>query len=701
MRTQRTEKKHSAVSGFGLLFAALSVVSVLTGAVPAGITAYAAEALEEPCPYKESAFTVTWDRIDHAASYNVKLILTNEEDNKSVSRSCSTTKNHLDLTLFAAGCTVEVSVQAAPSSNTRSKYSTSSWGSLDDVITPAENNAVSGYADVSGNRFILTSEDGARYSGWQKVNNFWFYLDPADGCRTASGWMQIGGADYYFEDSGKMHTGWLEWGKNWYYLNPADSAAGKMVTGWVEVTPGKQFYFTENGSDGHPRGSLDEAVTNAAYPESRPPYTISRDTGGPAGSTSQQTQPAEGWKENVNGTWSYLVNGSAVKSAWKNIGGFWYYFDSYGNMQSGWQRIGGAWYYLEPNKNGSAGYKYGASWMNATTPDGYTVNGSGQWTVNGQVVTGDGSGQTSGKSGSENAGSGNGQGSSGALKQIGTVLVTVGVTEPRGGRCRYAEISGATDCVIVSQTCSGSYSQWIPGTTVTFTAVLEPKSGYTFTTATRFRAGGGEILGADGSALRRTVRIAYKTTAKLDTPEMFYITDSNELKWLPVPYAKRYKVTVTGGDSRDSNTEIVTEPCVELWNYGNIDRLTMSATVTALGPEDSKSTAESDKATVSDLGEYKRTHTLNGTFVYREGILRFMDDSGTYLTGWQLLNGSWFFFKQNGAAAGPGWYQDSTGYWYYFDSRCRMMTGNITADGRSYFLNDGSRGNLPLGAWVQ
>lgn len=704
MRTQSAEKKHERLlrKRTGLLV--LCILTAMFVCLPmTGITAHAAERLTTPKPAKEGAFGVTWTRVSHAASYDVKLTLTNQDGGKTVTRTYSTTLNHLDLTLFAAECTVEVQVRAVPSYNTRSKYSTSNWGVCGDAITPAENNGFSGYADVSGDRFTISDENGTKFSGWQKINNAWFYFNPSDGCRTAVGWTGINGGTYYFEESGKMHVGWLEWEKNWYYLNPADSAEGKMVTGWFEVTPGRPFYFTENGTSDHPRGSLNEEITNANYPDSKPPYVINKDTGASGGSTVQPVQPSQpeqkstGWQENPNGTWSYLVNGTAVKSAWKNVDGFWYYFDGSGIMQKGWQRIGGAWYYLEPNANGSNGYKCGAAWMNTTTPDGYQLNASGQWVRDGQVVT-DGGSSGSGSSGS---GSGGSSGSGSSLRQIGTVLISLNVTEPRGGRCRYAEVSGASDSVILSQSCSDAYSTWTPGTAVTFTVELKPRDGYSFTGSTRFRCNGAEVTGISGDSLKKTVRITYTTTAKLDAPTMFYITDNNELKWMPVPYAKRYKVTVTGGDGRENTTETVTSPCVELWNYGNIDNLTMTATVSALGTDGSKTTAESDKVTVGDLGNYKKTHKLNGTFELKEGILRFKDDSGTALTGWQNLCGYWFFFKTGGAAAGPGWYQDTTGYWYYFDSYHRMVTGNIAENGKNYFLNDGSRGDLPLGAWVQ
>lgn len=90
-----------------------------------------------------------------------------------------------------------------------------------------------------------------------------------------------------------------------------------------------------------------------------------------------------GWARTPNG-WCYLENGDFVRNAWRNISGYWYYFNGSGDMLTGWQLISHKYYYLTPVQ-GQGGYPQGACWMNRTTPDGYTVNINGEWTVNGVV----------------------------------------------------------------------------------------------------------------------------------------------------------------------------------------------------------------------------------------------------------------------------------------------------------------------------
>ena len=72
------------------------------------------------------------------------------------------------------------------------------------------------------------------------------------------------------------------------------------------------------------------------------------------------------WKQNEIGYWYQEDNGSYPTNSWKWINGRCYYFDSNGYMLA-----------------------------STTTPDGYTVDASGAWTVNGVVQT-QSTGQTSG-----------------------------------------------------------------------------------------------------------------------------------------------------------------------------------------------------------------------------------------------------------------------------------------------------------------
>lgn len=83
---------------------------------------------------------------------------------------------------------------------------------------------------------------------------------------------------------------------------------------------------------------------------------------------ASQAMPAMAaeWKQDNTGWWYQEDNGSYPTNSWKWINGRCYYFDSNGYMLA-----------------------------NTTTPDGYTVDATGAWTVNGAVQT-QSTGQTSG-----------------------------------------------------------------------------------------------------------------------------------------------------------------------------------------------------------------------------------------------------------------------------------------------------------------
>ena len=135
-----------------------------------------------------------------------------------------------------------------------------------------------------------------------------------------------------------------------------------------------------------------------------------------------------GWKQ-TNGTWQYVkdASGSVYSNGWQWIDDKCYYFDANGNMLSNtstpdgyyvngdgqWvyqnvvqtkeqydkekqhgsgEKQSGGWMWIDADGNGTQECYYfdtndGHMYVSTTTPDGYTVNEKGQWTVNGVVQT--------------------------------------------------------------------------------------------------------------------------------------------------------------------------------------------------------------------------------------------------------------------------------------------------------------------------
>lgn len=93
---------------------------------------------------------------------------------------------------------------------------------------------------VKGSGNTLTQNSSG---GWEKNGSKWFYKRQ-DGKRAASQWLNIDGADYYFDSDGTMATGWRELSNGtWYYLKQSGAMARNY---WVES--GGVWYYL--GGDG-------------------------------------------------------------------------------------------------------------------------------------------------------------------------------------------------------------------------------------------------------------------------------------------------------------------------------------------------------------------------------------------------------------------------------------------------------------------
>lgn len=105
--------------------------------------------------------------------------------------------------------------------------------------------------------------DGEALTGWQEIDNNWYYFDDSGAKQTgwleldagkyymnkdgtmATGWVSVEGNLYYFaKDSGIQCFGWLQLGDAWYYLAPSEGNA--MAVGKWEVGQ-DHYYFDGNG----------------------------------------------------------------------------------------------------------------------------------------------------------------------------------------------------------------------------------------------------------------------------------------------------------------------------------------------------------------------------------------------------------------------------------------------------------------------
>ena len=180
----------------------------------------------------------------------------------------------------------------------------------------------------------MSAPDETGRGAWVRDSVGWWWRR-ADGTYPHSQWVGIGGARYYFYDSGYMATGWFRDGTDWFFLAPS----GALVGGWLR--DGGQWYYLDPAS-----GVMRTGMTG------------------------------------VDGTWYYLDSSGAMRTGWERLDDGWHYFASSGAQMGGWLRDGGQWYYLDPatgvmrteplELNGHR-YEFDASgaWRGYEAPAGY------------------------------------------------------------------------------------------------------------------------------------------------------------------------------------------------------------------------------------------------------------------------------------------------------------------------------------------
>lgn len=94
--------------------------------------------------------------------------------------------------------------------------------------------------------WYLLNADGSMATGWNKVGQAWYYLNPvSDGYQGVmkTGWLNDNGTWYFLKADGSMATGWVLDNGAWYFL----TSSGDMKTGWIKVE-GTWYFLNSNGS---------------------------------------------------------------------------------------------------------------------------------------------------------------------------------------------------------------------------------------------------------------------------------------------------------------------------------------------------------------------------------------------------------------------------------------------------------------------
>ena len=350
------------------------------------------------------------------------------------------------------------------------------------------------------------------------------------------------------------------------------------------------------------------------------------------------------WIQTPDNEWvRQKVDGSLYKNQWLDVDGKRYLFDSKGYMQkNGWRSIGSNWYYLGAD---------GAVLINTTTPDGYAVDEQGRCVVDGELYTS--------YLGPYLVSQSTGQSQRVSLLPVTVVSIKAREYPAENGKPQSIELTGSRGVSITSVEYSVPYESWQLGRTVTITVKLAPVTNYYFKKGLKVNPSSNiTFKSASGNEQAYTMQFSYLPKVQLAVPDSFYFTDDGELHWNKVNNAVKYSVKVRGKDIRTEKLE-TKKTYIDLSEYLEENA---SVEITACGNTNSKSLINSKPFLIENLDIFAEDHTIES----------------------------------------PGWYQDkTTGYWYYFNSNYRMVTGSITENGQTYVLNDGSDSTLPIGAWIE
>ena len=261
----------------------------------------------------------------------------------------------------------------------------------------------SGFNNINGNWYYY-DENGNPLYGWQTINDKLYYFNKWG--RMSIGWTFISGNWYYFDANGAMQKGWIL--DNTYYLNED----GIMLTGWQTIDDA-QYYFDGSGKkltscwidnkyvleDGKLARNqwIDDCYVddNGLWVPSLHPYEWKMVDGKKKYYSNKTNSFVINELKQIDGAYYYFDSEGSVATGFTTIDKNKYYFDASGKMVTGWIQIDGTYYFFN-----ASGIMKTSSWIgdyylngegkmlvNAFTPDGYYVNGNGaylrnQWFIN-------------------------------------------------------------------------------------------------------------------------------------------------------------------------------------------------------------------------------------------------------------------------------------------------------------------------------
>ena len=272
-----------------------------------------------------------------------------------------------------------------------------------------------------------------------------------------------------------------------------------------------------------------------------------------------------------------------------------------------------------------------------------------------------------------------------------------------------SEPQGSTGWYDVEEyTWSQDPSVWVPGQSVTLTVTVRAANDNSFDQKISGSCSYGVLKSISRkSPTKAVLHIQYTPKIQLETPDGLYYEgeDSYLLRWNRVKNAYGYAVQITKDGyylteitiNGKNNTEF------NMAGYVTDSDSIYSAKVKAVGsPAHRDAIYDSDYASLDTDISQNAESTVSGRFFGSGNYRYFQTSDGQNATGWQLINGVWYYFdpKQQNYAAADRWCLINN-YWYHFDPDGKMQTGWYrSSDGLWYLLNDSRTSSQPYGSML-
>lgn len=294
-----------------------------------------------------------------------------------------------------------------------------------------------------------------------------------------------------------------------------------------------------------------------------------------------------------------------------------------------------------------------------------------------------------------------------AADKITSVSIRINEQKTDPGIIYETEITESSNYYDITEvSVSKDYSDWKPGKKVTYYITLEPNDGYRFDTKMKnVYVSNGEVSYDNIKSSKIELRVNYIPKITLEDPTNIYFEDEYLAVWDEIEYCHQYEVQILkendNGNYTFYKTVKTSEPEIDLAPYAT-DYYDITFKVRAIYKDSDESRyikasqwVNADDTVSSDF------NTSYGNFSGNGNNMKFRLDDGTYATGWQQLNGNWYYFNanNNNKAVVSSWlYVDNN--WFYMNEYGIMQTGWIQINGYWYFLNpvsDGTRGAAKTG----